>query len=86
MSKHTLRIESQEGEPPRRNLFGELLNIQQAAEILGCSPNTVRNLVLRNELSALRVGPRMVRIRRGDLETLMRPYEGGQAGSWVHLR
>ena len=63
----------------------ELLQVQQAAEVGNCSPNTIRNLISRGDLTAYRFGPRMIRIRRQDLEALLQPYHGGQAGSWSHL-
>lgn len=62
-----------------------LLQVQQAAEVGNCSPNTIRNLISRGELIAYRFGPRMIRIRRQDLEALLQPYQGGQVGSWRHL-
>jgi excisionase family DNA binding protein len=73
-------------EPPRRTSFGDLLTIRQAAEYLGCSETTVRNRTREGLLKAVRMGPRMIRIRREDLEALLQPYRGGQAGSWAHLR
>jgi hypothetical protein len=41
---------------------------------------------MEGSLKAVRMGPRMVRIRREDLEALLQPYDAGQAGSWAHLR
>jgi excisionase family DNA binding protein len=70
----------------QRTAFGELLNVSQAAEILGCSENTVRNMVHRQELPAVRVGTRIVRIRRSDFDECLHTCEGGQAGMWGHLR
>ena len=63
----------------------QLLPLQQAAEETSCSVSTLRNLIARGDLPAYRFGPRMVRIRRQDLEGLLKPYQGGQAGSWSHL-
>jgi len=63
----------------------ELLQVQQAALIGNCSANTIRNLIARGDLTAYRFGPRMIRVRRQDLEGLLKPYQGGQAGSWSHL-
>ena len=63
----------------------ELLQVHQAALIGNCSTNTIRNLIARGDLTAYRFGPRMIRIRRQDLEALLHPYRGGQAGSWSHL-
>ena len=72
-------------ETPRRTSFGDLLTIRQVAEYLGCSETTVRNRTKEGSLKAVRMGPRMIRIRRQDLEALLQPYQGGQAGSWSHL-
>ena len=78
--------ENQGHRESRRNAQWELLPLDQVAKILSCSLNTVRNLIHRNELPAVRVGARMVRVRRVDLDVVLRPYEGGQAGMWRHLR
>lgn len=86
MTNHTPRLGKLQAEPPRRSPFGDLLNVEQTSQYLGCSANTVRNMIHRGELSAVRLGPRMVRIRRDDLDAILRPYEGGQAGTWAHLR
>ena len=63
----------------------QLLSLQQAAEESACSVSTIRNLLARGDLTAYRFGRRMIRVRRQDLEALLQPYQGGQAGSWSHL-
>jgi len=63
----------------------QLLSIQQAAEETACSVSTLRNLIARGDLPAFRFGPRLIRVRRRDLDAVLRPYQGGQAGSWSHL-
>jgi len=63
----------------------ELLPLQQAADEASCSVSTLRNLIARGDLTAYRFGPRLIRVRRKDLEALLKPYKGGQAGSWSHL-
>jgi excisionase family DNA binding protein len=63
----------------------QLLTVQQAAEETACSVSTLRNLIARGELPALRFGPRLIRVRRRDLDAVLKPYQGGQAGSWSHL-
>lgn len=73
-------------EPPRRTSFGDLFTIEQAAEYLRCSQTTVRNRARDGSLKAVRVGPRMIRIHKDDLDAILRPYDGGQAGQWAHLR
>lgn len=64
----------------------QLLPLQQAAEESSCSVSTLRNLIARGDLTAYRFGPRLIRVRRQDLEALLQPYQGGQAGSWSHLK
>lgn len=71
---------------PKRSGFGELNTIEQTAQRLGCSKNTVRALIRKGDLPAVRIGPRMVRVRETDLEQILQPYDSGQAGSWAHLR
>ena len=73
-------------ETPRRTSFGDLLTIRQVAEYLGCSETTVRNRTREGSLKAVRMGPRMIRIRRDDLDAILQPYDAGQAGQWAHLR
>ena len=63
----------------------EWLTYQKGAEEYDCSVSTLRNFTARGDLPAYRFGPRMVRIRRQDLKGLLKPYQGGQAGSWSHL-
>jgi excisionase family DNA binding protein len=73
-------------ETPRRASFGDLLTIRQVAEYLGCSETTVRNRTREGSLKAVRMGPRMIRIRRDDLDTILQPYDAGQAGQWAQRR
>ncbi|NYI42051.1 helix-turn-helix domain-containing protein [Demequina lutea] len=40
---------------------------------LNCSEDSVRRMIARGDLPAYRVGPRMIRIKRRDLERIMRP-------------
>jgi len=63
----------------------QLLPLQQVAEETACSVSTLRNLISRGDLPALRFGPRLIRVRRRDLDAVLKPYQGGQAGSWSHL-
>ena len=52
---------------------GQLLTVDQAAEILDCSTKTIRNRIRNGDLPAQRFGARLIRIRLDDLERLMRP-------------
>ena len=49
------------------------LSITTAATELDCSELTIRRMISRGELRAYRVGPRLIRIKRRDLERAMRP-------------
>ncbi len=71
---------------PKQSRLGELNTIEQTAHRLGCSKNTVRALIRKGDLPAVRIGPRMVRVRETDLEQILQPYDSGQAGSWAHLQ
>lgn len=59
-----------------------LLTIKDAATHCGVHPNTIRNLILRGELRAVRIGARIVRINATDLDTLFTPYQGGEYSTW----
>lgn len=59
-----------------------LLSLQESADYLGVHKNTIRNLLMRKELKAQRIGARIVRINRGDLDALFATYEGGEFGCW----
>lgn len=54
----------------------DLLTIAEAAELLSVSAVTVSRWRRQGRLPTLKVGPRAVRIRRGDLALLTRPYRG----------
>jgi len=69
-----------------RPAIGDLLTIRQVSEYLGCSETTIRNHAKEGSLKAVRMGPRMIRIRREDLDAILQPYDAGQAGQWAHLR
>jgi excisionase family DNA binding protein len=59
----------------------DLKTIKQAAEKLQLHPNTIRNLILRGELKAERIG-RSIRIRDENLNALLTPFAGGEFGVW----
>lgn len=59
----------------------DLKTIKQAAEKLQLHPNTIRNLILRGELKAERIG-KSIRIRDENLEALLTPFTGGEFGVW----
>jgi excisionase family DNA binding protein len=45
-------------------------------------PNTVYNWIKEGKLPAIRVGARLIRIRRADIEALFTPYQNGEFGIW----
>ena len=63
------------------NINTDLLTIKEAAEKLKLSKNTIRNLILRGDLKAERIG-RSIRIRDENLNALLTPYAGGEFGVW----
>ncbi len=62
----------------------ELLTVREAADWLKLNQQTLRNMIDRGELRAVRVGSRRVRIRRSDLERFLAageaPGRDGDAG------
>lgn len=58
----------------------DLLTIAEAAELLKVSAVTVSRWRRQGRLPTLKVGPRAVRIRRGDLDRVALPYSGPVAG------
>ncbi len=61
----------------------ERLSIRQSAELLGVSENTIRNYLIRGELHGERIGKRIIRIRKSDLDALFTPFVGGEFGVWA---
>lgn len=49
------------------------LTVAQAADELAVTERFIRKLITDGELRAVKVGTRVVRIRRSDLEDLLRP-------------
>jgi excisionase family DNA binding protein len=54
----------------------EYLTVNEIAETLKVNPMTVRNWISREELPALRVGSRRVRVRRADLDAFLAQPHG----------
>lgn len=63
----------------------EKLSVPQVAIEVGCHPNTVWNQIKRGHLPAVRFGPRLVRIRRSDLEFFLTAYAQSQNQSWLSV-
>jgi excisionase family DNA binding protein len=60
----------------------EMLTIAQAAEHLNVHKNTIRNLIQRGDLNAVRIGRNIIRIPAAEVQTLATPYVGGEHGVW----
>ena len=58
------------------------VSIKQASTITGLHANTIRTYIRIGKLKAVRVGARIVRIERSELENLFADYVGGEFGSW----
>lgn len=61
-----------------------LYSIQQAAEITGLHPNTIRNHIAGQRLKALRIG-KLIRIDSVELLSFLTPYQGGDQGVWRRI-
>lgn len=53
--------------------------VQQAAEMLQCSPNTIRRRIKSGELDVMRSG-RILRIPESAIKEMMKPTTGTQNG------
>jgi excisionase family DNA binding protein len=57
------------------------ITINAAAERLSCHPKTVRRLVSAGQLTAFRVGPRMLRLDVAEIDKVLRPVPTVKASS-----
>ena len=55
-----------------------LLTVTEAADELNVTERFIRKLIAEGNLDAVRVGTRLVRIRRTDLEALLHPVRSPQ--------
>jgi excisionase family DNA binding protein len=51
------------------------LTPSQVADELGFQPNTVRNWIRQGELSAVRIGPRKLRVHRSELRRFLQSHD-----------
>lgn len=51
----------------------DLSTITEAATYLGCSTRTIRRYIADGRIKAFRVGARMIRVDRAELDGLLRP-------------
>jgi excisionase family DNA binding protein len=54
--------------------------IAGAAEYAACSPKTIRRMVARGDLTAYRLGPRLLRVSLDELDDAMRPIPTASIG------
>lgn len=62
--------------------MSEFLSGEEAARLLDCSPRTVRRFIASGRLPGFRVGPRLLRVRRSDLESLLQPIPSAAASTY----
>jgi len=60
----------------------ELLTVEEAADLVKVHSNTIRNAIRDGRLPAIRLGARIIRIRKSDLLAAFAPYSGGEYGVW----
>jgi excisionase family DNA binding protein len=58
------------------------VTINQAANVARCHANTIRNLIASGQLPASRIGLRIIRIDKNDLDALFTPVVGGEFSVW----
>jgi excisionase family DNA binding protein len=63
----------------------EKLSVSQVADEIGCHPNTVWNHIKSGQLTAVRFGPRLVRVNRSDLEQFISAYQCADEPNWLSL-
>jgi excisionase family DNA binding protein len=52
------------------------ISIKEAAEYLGVTDRTIRQMLADNRLAGYRLGPRVVRLRRNEIDAALRPIGG----------
>lgn len=67
-------------------LIEEKLSVIQVASEIGCHPNTVWNQIRTGQLKAVRFGPRLVRVKRSDLERFLLSYQGPEHSTWLAVK
>ncbi len=56
-----------------REISNRLISLREAAEILACTPRTVRRFGSEGLLTVYRVGSKIVRVNRLDVEAMAKP-------------
>lgn len=52
------------------------VSILEAAEYLGVTDRTIRQMIADGRLNGYRLGSRVVRLRQGDIDAAMQPFGG----------
>lgn len=60
----------------------ELLSVSEVSREIGVHPNSVSGWIRSKQLRAVKIGPRLIRVRRSDLEEFLTPYEA-EASVWA---
>ena len=61
----------------REDVRSEFLSVGEVATELHVTERFIRRLIADGELQAVRVGSRLVRVRRTDVEAMLRPVAAG---------
>lgn len=61
----------------RERRHPELVGLQEAADWCDVSYRTIRRWIADGTINAVRVGPRLLKVRTDDLDALLRPVGGG---------
>jgi excisionase family DNA binding protein len=69
------------GQPRKRSqpVDDQYLSVTQAATYLGLCQKTVQNMLLDGRLKAFTLGPRVVRIRKSDIDSAFVQYGSANA-------
>lgn len=59
----------------------EYLAPKQAAELVGVHPLTIRRAIASGDLPAMRMGPRIIRVKRSDVLAMLRPIPTARGGA-----
>ena len=52
------------------------ISVAEAAQRVGVNPQTIRRWIAKGYIDAVRVGPRIIRVREIDVELMIRPLTG----------
>ena len=64
---------------PNRTTSRHMISLEEAAEIIGCHPRTIRRRISEGQLTGYRMGLRILRVDQTEVENLLRPIPTGGA-------